>query len=274
MHEEEFDEEWEQALFKIVWVKGWQKKRLVEASKTLSLIKDKVLTVVASEEKREKLLKESLRMTAVTSVVSTDDTLVNLAGGEEEEGDSLINRIGFWREFRSCLKGTGNCFDGITIRPTYSQDYLGANCEKLLPYKIKFLAFSTTSTILQVESSGGDLQENFELFSWFKNYRDKMKESTGIHPKFKTSPEKATQRIAFSAPKDIPLRIKLMEDENSQIRHQVFNWFSDNVGKIEAILQRAVIDFENRLPHDQGDYTVKVATSEGRNINEGSGESS
>lgn len=54
IHEEEFDEDWEQVLFKIVWVKEWQRNKVLEVSKVLNLIKEKILHRSGSDEETQK----------------------------------------------------------------------------------------------------------------------------------------------------------------------------------------------------------------------------
>ena len=258
IHEDEFDEEWEQALFKIVWVMNWQKSRVVEASKTLNLIKDRVLAVVNTEETKEKILGEALRMTAVTSVVSTDETMLSSVGNDDDK-DLLLSKVGFWREFQSSMKNTGCCFEGVSVRPTYSSDYIATHNDKMLPYTIKFVTCSTSSRILKIESNIGDVQENYELFEWFKKYRKELEAETGEAPKFKLSKSKATQTIYFSAPNKIALRLNLMEKKNEAEKKKVFSWLADNMPKIEAIITKAIDDYENNSATEESS-DLQVAT--------------
>ena len=48
---EDWDEDWEKTLFKIVWINGWQRNRLTEISRVLSIIKDNKQLLGSAVEK-------------------------------------------------------------------------------------------------------------------------------------------------------------------------------------------------------------------------------
>ena len=70
---DEFDEEWEQALFRICFITPRYYKNVVKISKLLNFIKDEVLK--DTEEELEEIISQVISETSVTSVISrTDDT--------------------------------------------------------------------------------------------------------------------------------------------------------------------------------------------------------
>ena len=71
VHEDDFDEMWEQSLFKIVWLKNWQRNRLPETSPSYGN-QDEILTSVQGEQ-FEKYMKDGLKITAVTAISTTDE---------------------------------------------------------------------------------------------------------------------------------------------------------------------------------------------------------
>ena len=72
VHEGDFDEEWEQCLFKIVWLKGWQRNVQLMKSRVCYRNKDKILSESDARNSKNKM-EDCLRMTAVTAVSSTDE---------------------------------------------------------------------------------------------------------------------------------------------------------------------------------------------------------
>ena len=94
VHEEQFDEEWEQCLFKIVWPNRQRNRKSLKSSRLLSEIKDKILSESDAEEFKN--LEDCLRMTAVTAVhLHTDDGVFSGAN-DSEEGVEASNRIDYW----------------------------------------------------------------------------------------------------------------------------------------------------------------------------------
>jgi len=68
---DEFDEEWEQALFRITYTMSRYHKKVYEISKLLSYIYDEILK--ADQENLEDIITEVISETSVTSVSSTDE---------------------------------------------------------------------------------------------------------------------------------------------------------------------------------------------------------
>ncbi|MBE0490618.1 MAG: hypothetical protein IBX44_00025 [Sulfurospirillum sp.] len=71
-----FDEEWEQALFRICFIAPRYYKKVSEISKLFNFIKDNILK--DSKEDLEMIISELISETSVTSVTSTDDNTSNV----------------------------------------------------------------------------------------------------------------------------------------------------------------------------------------------------
>jgi hypothetical protein len=72
---DEFDEEWEQTLFRVCYITPRYHKRVIEISKLLNFIKDDILE--NEKEDLETIIAEVISETSVTSVSVTDDTQTN-----------------------------------------------------------------------------------------------------------------------------------------------------------------------------------------------------
>ena len=102
VNEEEFDDEWEQSLFKIVWLKSWQKNRVTSASKMLNLIHTSILSAALPENEYANALKEAIQISIVTSVISTDENVFTSESETADEQKKLL--VEFWREFGKQMK--------------------------------------------------------------------------------------------------------------------------------------------------------------------------
>jgi len=245
VHEEDFDEEWEQALFKIVWLNKWQRNRLVDVSKVLSIIKDIILPTSGNDESiHATLIKYALKLTAVTAVSSTEDSIFSKSQDANGKGDEEILRIGFWQKFRQKTKAADTCLNS-DIRPTFSSFWLARKHAEIIPERITFVTSTKSSLISKVETCGGDMQENFELFKWFRSsYAKELETEVGVKPRFKISGDSAKQSITFSPPPNVPNRLDLSKPENENYRDVSLKWFCEVQPKIEIIIKRAVIEFE------------------------------
>ena len=120
VYEEDFDEEWEQTLFKISWANNWHKNKVVEISRALTIIKDKVLLMIPDELEKEKMLKNAIKLTSVTSISLNNNNL-----NDDKDDEDLIDVISFWKDFKNQLSASEiNCaFKNINIKPLNSKHY-------------------------------------------------------------------------------------------------------------------------------------------------------
>jgi len=239
VHEEEFDEEWEQSLFKIVWLKEWQRNRLPEISRLLSEIKDKILSE-SDAEQFKKSMESALKMTAVTAVSSTDEGV--FAGmNNSEEGQEAANRIDYWTRFAKTLKGSQTVFDSnITpIKTTHSSGGLFRKHEDILPDSLAFVASTSSSSPLRFESFAGDPGDNFKIFTFLKKSKASLEEITGGRATFRISPTASKQSVVFEPPSDMAKkRLRLDDPENKAIAQQIHDWISLSLKSLEPKLSQ------------------------------------
>lgn len=232
--EEDFDEAWEQAVFKILWINGWYKNRIVEVSRALSIIKDKVLVLISSDELKEKLLTEALRLTSVTSVISTEDSMKS----DDQDDDVNLSLIALWKDFGRCMSGSKSCFDGIQKKSTYAQRYYAAVPKTTLDGEVVIEVFSSSRQILKITSKRQlDKREGYFMFCSIKHCAKNLEDCVGIKPVFKIGEDRPYQSVSFNRPDD--LLGELSAPENVEKRKKVFDWIETHLGNIERIMDES-----------------------------------
>ena len=243
VHEEDFDEEWEQSLFKIVWLKNWQRNRLPETSRLLSEIKDEILAS-AGDQQFEDYMKQGLKITAVTAVASTEDSVFSNVS-EDDAGKAAKDRINFWKRFAVAMRGKKNVFDpeSTPIKSTHSSGSLGRKHPDIRQDSLIFVVSTSSSSPLRLETFAGDPSDNFQLFSFMKKFRGEMEAITGAKVSFKVSENASRQTIVFEAPADlVPKRMRLDDKINEKYADAVFSWITSVCVDIEALTNRIVND--------------------------------
>ncbi|MCT7518984.1 KAP family P-loop NTPase fold protein [Aliarcobacter cryaerophilus] len=240
-YEEEFDEIWKKSIFKILWSNNWYRNRILEISRALSIIKDRVLILINSDELKEKLLSETLRLTSVTSVVTFDGKSIL----EESDDDSKIHRIAFWKDFTRNMANTNNIFSKLKISPTFSTSYTMATLENIFEDRIIFTITTSTKYILRIiTKKENDNQDEYEFFVHLKKYIKDFENEIGITPVFKIKEGNDYQEILILKPEE--WFGDLSNPSNSKIRNEVFEWLKLNTAKIENIIKSAYISFQEQ----------------------------
>lgn len=247
IHEEDFDEEWEKALFKIVWLKNWQRKRLPETSRLLSEIKDGILGEVDSDELVATLLREALEMTAVTAVASTEDGI--FADDTDENSAALRGRLAFWSKFINKMAGSKSIFDTdiIKIKSNYSSGGL-TRASKRLP-DLQFEITTKSAGFLKISTQSTEIKENVRLIKYIRNHRQNLESITKSTLTFKIVEDRQRQVITFRSPDNIP-EVHLDRLEHAELRDEMFNWLRQNLGKVEEELSRLSEKFRTQSSND------------------------
>lgn len=242
VNEEDFDDDWEQALFQIVWLKNWQRKRLPETSRLLNEIKDGILRDVGSDEDVANLLKDALEMTAVTAVSSTEEGI--LGDETDESSDAIRGRLAYWEKFIKTMAGTNTIFDtnNIKIKSNFSSGGLTRVNDKKLP-KLRFEITTRSSGLLKVATCGTEIKENIRFVKYVREHRSKLEEITGSTLDFRIIEDQERQVITFGPPADVPAKKYLDKTENTDLRDKMLDWFKLNFEKIELEL----IDLNQRF---------------------------
>ena len=236
VHEEQFDEDWEKALFKIVWVRKWQRSRLAETSKALGLIRDRMLAGKSDEEQKQ-ALELALKMTAVTAVSSTEDTV--LSSGTSDGNDDIQGRLTYWRTFSKVMKGSMTVFDTDLqlIRGTHSSGSLKRKGKDLFEDLVQFAFTTSSSSPLKVESCGGPMAETLALFEYWRDNKAEIESAIGSPVKFRIDAQATRQDLLVMPPESVPGRVALDKIGKEKERDDVFDWYKTKVGMLESVLR-------------------------------------
>jgi hypothetical protein len=262
VNSEDFDSDWEQALFKIVWIKEWQRNKLVQASRVLSIIEDEILrrppqVPEALDLEHTRDLREALKLTAVTSVASTDDTIIfSPADSDTSQDTGAAGRMAYWQSFRAHMQNVKSRNEWVSVRSTHSSAQLIRKHPDLMEDRIQLTTSTKSSAAIRIESYAGDLQSNYELFVWLRSVSDRIFEAIGANPNFKVADGSTKQSILFSAPKDVaPAKKDLSAKEYEADRDKYISWISEKLPLVEDILAEALQEYENPSRSNAGDQT-------------------
>ena len=241
VHEDDFDEEWEQALFKIVWLNNWQKNKLLETSRLMSEIKDVILQGVQDAQFSE-MLETAMEMTAVTAVASTEDGIF-ASRVDGDDGSAVQDRMNFWSRFSDKMKGSKCVFDpeNQNIRSTHSSGYLCRKHDDLAPDRLQFTVTTSSGAPLKFESFAGSSHENFVYFENLRELKSELESVTNGRVVFKLNEAAAKQAIIFEPPSTVKKRLRLDNRENKEVADIVHAWLVDVLPKIENILSSASV---------------------------------
>lgn len=239
VHEEDFDEEWEQSLFKIVWLKEWQRNRLPEISRLLSEIKDKILSDKNADEFAQSL-KTALKMTVVTAVSSTDDGFfANL--NNNEEGQSAANRIDYWARFAKIMLGSKTVFDGnlAPIKTTHSSSSLRRKHDDIFPEFLSFVVTTSSGSPLRFESFAGDQNENLRIFTFLQKHKSALETIMGGKVNFRIGSTASKQSVVFEPPVEVAKkRLRLDDPEHQRAAQKIHNWIAAKLPLLESTLSK------------------------------------
>ena len=95
-NEADFDDPWEQSLFKLVWKKTKNKNRAIDISRLLSIIEEKLVNA----DDFEQTITNAIDQTAVTSVVSTDGDINSENTKSEDSSEETLATQQFWERLK------------------------------------------------------------------------------------------------------------------------------------------------------------------------------
>lgn len=254
VNSEDFDTEWEQSLFKVVWVKKWQRDKLVQASRVLSIIEEMILVRSSSradedEDKSNKaLLDEAIELTAVTSVASAEDISLLVANREDNSAGANTGRNAYWVSFGRKIKGTNVKLAWDTVRGSHSSTSLKRFDLEFCDDRVQVITSCKSSNAISIETRDGDQNDDFEWFSWLKSNHKKYFSSRkiGSSPHFKVAAENAKQMIRFAPPGEIVApRKDLSTPEHEAVRSDYLDWVVRILPEVEDSITRAFEDFNS-----------------------------
>lgn len=245
VNEEDFNEEWERSLFKIVWLKKWQKNRLPESSRLLSLIKDNILVGKESEE-FNKMMEAALSISAVTAVSSTEEGIF-ANQSEGNDSDDARERRDYWQRFAQALSGSGSIFDPKinVISPTHSSGYLVRRLETS-KYEIIFRSRNSSSNPVVIISFSSDPGENLAVFNALRRHKDRLREASLSDVEFRGDSSSPT--VLFKGPESVKARLILSRPEHKEAADEVLKWMASVMPNIQKALQE-ILNSPDLLDH-------------------------
>ena len=245
VHEEDFDSEWEKSLFKIVWFKKWQRNKVVQISKVLSLIEEDILqrNEGDGEDKQaetKKALEEVMRLTAVTTVASTDEAFTTALLSNEGDQDKS-DKSRYWQNFRKKVQELDTNLQWHTMPTTMVSNDLGRDsdevCDKTIMVKT---SFSSSKAICA--EIGNQSQDDISLYEYLKENRDQIAEHVGMKLRCKTG--KTVHKLEFSFPEDIaPLRKNVAKLDN-KIQEKYLDAIVEKLPIVEEMLIKRFQDLQ------------------------------
>jgi hypothetical protein len=250
VHGEDFDSDWEQALFKIVWVKKWQRNKVVQASRVLSIVEEKLLPGgradaipnIVKDKFHNAILEKVIRLTAVTSVASTDDAFTASNLSSSGAGGDNTNRTIYWTNFGIAVQGLDTKLNWKTVRATMTSATLGRANDDVCDGAIKIKTSCKSSSAISVEPIDND---ELPFFEWLKLHSKTYLEQMGSSPVFKLGPDVAQISIRFPCPSNIaPPRKDLSTEVLIENRAEYLSWIVEKLPIIEKNMIKARHEFD------------------------------
>lgn len=229
-----FDEDWEKALFKIVWVKNWQRSRLKHISRILNIISDEIFKGKSDEDKLE-IFEVALKITSVTAVNPTDE--VNVGGDEKQANQKKLDEaLSFWREFSNALLNTGTCFDNKQniIPDTYKSRSLSRKHVFPGGEEVEFSACTSSTNPFVLRAVNHEAMGLLDQFTKSSLYRGLPSEC--VERESSETVAMAVSKIGIDCPA-VPPRLLLQKHKNKSQRDIVLAWLADIVLKTQTELE-------------------------------------
>ena len=233
----DFDEEWEQSLFKIVWFNKWQRNRLPDISRVLSVIKDDVLPERLQEKIRD-VMEFSIKATAVTSIVSTFE---ESKSSENDDASSRKSRIEFWNKIKADLAGAGSDF-GTNMKQNILSSEVKQKCKVL--NEAEFIISWRASNYIKFQTTAGDDTNNLEIFKYMQTHRHSIEDSIGAKLQFKLKDDDVRQELRVKTGGELPNRGE-MPRENKDIQDLYSKSVADILPKFISAIESLIEQYED-----------------------------
>lgn len=234
-----FNDDWEKAVFKIVWMKNWQRSRLRDVSTVLNFISDDLFR---DESKSEKLkqLKKALDITAVTAVNPTDE--LSLGREKKESADNETReKLDFWRSFTAHFRGSNTCFDHNIepIKDVYITPRLGRTWTLENGVELEFMAYTTSTNPLVIRASNSGAYKLLHEFTKTSYFRALPRSS--VQRKLVDMESEKVAEISLSCP-DVPKKMGLQRARYQEEREKMLSWLRTELEVIQDVLDKISID--------------------------------
>jgi hypothetical protein len=254
----DFDEPWEEALFKICFSDEYLNGKVHEISRILSIIKDEIIGKETDKNKSEiiaKIITATLSKTTITNISSTNttslkDRVSGKRGNRTDENKKIINTL--WNKIIDHVGDRSQCLSTMR-RNTWA---LGKH-QYYPPYKDPYklgIDFKLDG-LIQIWFDNEDSEENLRLFDGFKKFKDEIQKEFGeTQILWDMRPSARRQRIYFHREFQKTFRNKYNCDDpkyNEQYIpeegwDELINHLDANIPKIEKIFDKYMPQIESK----------------------------
>jgi ABC-type antimicrobial peptide transport system ATPase subunit len=269
-HEVDFDEPWEQALFKIVWTRKWQRNKVIEMSRVLSVIKDEILGE-AKISQLSSYMDSGLKSTGVT-LISTAEEIAKSTPMDLSGSPGHLAQVAYWKLFKNSMGSANSLFKDIP--EGLSSVYLARKDNKL-PHNTQFILSMRARPFCRFESICGDANENYRLFKELKSNESLIEDMVGAKLVFKLDENSAKQSVDLLPPdENLPKRGMICHLNDPAIVSHWVNLQTKLVPQFENAIRKALefglsrgdirrLRAKNAAPLNE-DFALEVQTTTGR----------
>ena len=188
---DDFDEDWEQVVYRVCYSKPRYKAKVIDVSRVLSLIKDNILALPATEA--ELVLASVLNQTAVTNVTSTDKPQKSRNVWKTEEEKTEANEL--WNLLLDRLEGQCDVYS--KGRRTGSSGVIRVKHKE---HPLITFAMYQVGHLLEIRIDGSDVEENVRLFDKIYSKKEEIEAEAGMPFEWKRSTTSKRQSIRCKDP--------------------------------------------------------------------------
>jgi hypothetical protein len=226
----DFDDDWEEVLFKIIWVMEWQRARVVDISRVLSVIDEKILG--DGEEETLEIVTEALKMTAVTSVATTDESILT-KNQTDIEADDFKEMRDYWKRFRKALESKKCSFNQRPIPSTYKNRDL--ECPMQGVKGVKAVASINSKTPLKFVSYREDRVAFKKLMIAINKNKADLEAKVGVNLTVHNIEETAGKlSLGFDPPPSVTKMVSPAKDK--KIGDAIIEWTQAHIEAIEQFI--------------------------------------
>lgn len=186
---DDFDEDWEQVVYRVCYSKPRYKAKVIDVSRVLSLIKEKIIDLPSIEA--ETALASVLNKTAVTNVTSTDKPQKSREVWKTEEEKTEANEL--WNLLLDNL--AGKCAVYSKGRRSGSS---GTIRVKHPNHPLVTFYMTHLGSLIGLRIDGGDIEANVALFDTIYEQKAEIENETGLEFVWKRSTTSKRQSINCS----------------------------------------------------------------------------
>ena len=238
---DDFDEDWEQCIYRICYVKPRYRVKAIDISRVLSIIKDEITALTPAES--EVVLASMINQTAVTNVTSTDQPKKSRDVWKTEEEKTDANEL--WNQVLDALDGECEVFS--KGRRTGSS---GTIRVKHKDYPTVTFAMSQVGYLLELRIDGSEIEENVRLFDHLFAQKTEVEKGAGFPLDWKRSTTSKRQSLKCLSEFAVSFASKYKRGGTLPVPDrsdwdEYVAWMRENVPKFEKSILAALKSYDS-----------------------------